>query len=382
MDKLENFQPDTVDQTFPTPEVVLEATERGRAPAAIVPTEETVLASETSKGLTIDGTANLRSIPIEGPSTQNQETKASDQEPQAPTAPIVNIQNPTPQVNVNVVISGKTDIAEKSNTPTPIIEDRVATGGVLTSTVKETIVATEKTVLEKVSDLEKTINAVNSSQESINTILKDSTSVLTSNTQSDKSKSTVSNSEKSTDITTKSIDEMFLSNFASTESTELLRIAESNIAKPETILGKAAGAISEPIKNLGSDVSSEIPNVRSTSLVDSKTVTQLLTPDRTIERSVSKLTRELPESINNLSTSVSSISQPSTTFSNVTNEGARIDQSTSIMAPQPQTVRMSPSDSKSASDQNQSNQNKNEFYLQAIYSALMSGKIRVKIESL
>lgn len=121
--------------------------------------------------------------------------------------------------------------------------------------------------------------------------------------------------------------------------------------------------------------------LKSNKLVESSEVKNLVTPDKTLEKSVTVLSQALPEAVNNLSTSVTSIS-PSTINNNSTvNEGTKIDQSSSTVinrgsaqAPQPDQST-NPNQPQAAQTQN------NEYYLQAIYAALMSGKIKVKLET-
>lgn len=136
-------------------------------------------------------------------------------------------------------------------------------------------------------------------------------------------------------------------------------------------------AKSGAIKNLKDDLAS----VKSGKLADSNSLKQILTPDKTLEKSVTKLTRELPESINNLSSSFSTFSPQSSNITNVTNEGTRIDQSSTVNSTRSERDQMKQSGEAQTASQNQAGFNQNEFYLQAIYAALVSGKIRVKIEN-
>jgi septation ring formation regulator EzrA len=142
----------------------------------------------------------------------------------------------------------------------------------------------------------------------------------------------------------------------------------------ESLVGEAESAKSK--------ISSEVASLKTSKLADSNSVKQLLTPDKTLERNVSKLTKDLPESINNLNSSFSNFSPQSSSTSTVTNEGAKIDQSSTVNSMQPNNRQVSQPETASPQANSQTGMNQSDFYMQAIYAALMSGKIRVKLEQL
>ena len=134
-------------------------------------------------------------------------------------------------------------------------------------------------------------------------------------------------------------------------------------------------------KSANEDSKNSEVNVKSKTLVDSKTVNKMLTPDKTVEKTVAKLGKDLPAAVNNLSTSMTSLNNsPQSSMTTVTNEGNRIDQSTNINNQnQQQRVQETQTQPENKSS-DQALMHQNEFYLQAIYAALMSGKVKVKIE--
>ena len=120
--------------------------------------------------------------------------------------------------------------------------------------------------------------------------------------------------------------------------------------------------------------------VKSKQLIESSTVNRLIQPDNSIERSVTQLTQTLPNAINNLSTIMSSAASTNSSSQSIVNEGTRLDQSTNTIINQNQQSQpqnqLTPETPAAAEQPGQMN----EFYLQAIYMALMSGKVKVKLE--
>lgn len=144
--------------------------------------------------------------------------------------------------------------------------------------------------------------------------------------------------------------------------------------------GEAQTANETPQVNQSTSNSSNL-SVKNNKLIESSEVKNILAPDKTLEKSVSVLSRALPEAVNNLSTSFTSISPNSSTNNSNFTEGTRIDQSTSTVINQ-MTGQQKPQAQTADSNTPDQNQAQNtEYYLQAIYSALMSGKIRVKLET-
>lgn len=122
-------------------------------------------------------------------------------------------------------------------------------------------------------------------------------------------------------------------------------------------------------------------SVKSNKLIESSDVKNLITPDKTLEKSVTMLSRTLPEAVNNLSSSVTSISPSTVNSTSSFTEGSKIDQSSStVINKGGEAPKNQESTNPNRAETDKTNQ-LNEYYLQAIYSALMSGKIKVKLES-
>ena len=128
-------------------------------------------------------------------------------------------------------------------------------------------------------------------------------------------------------------------------------------------------------------VATEDPlRIKSTKLVDSKMVNTMLAPDRTVEKTVQQLSKDLPAAVNSLSTSVTSLGgQQSSVTNNISNAGPSFDQSTNINNPA-QRVASQESTQKASEAAPEQTPNQSHHYLQAIYAALMSGKVKVKLE--
>lgn len=120
-------------------------------------------------------------------------------------------------------------------------------------------------------------------------------------------------------------------------------------------------------------------NVKSNKLVESASVKKLLEPDKTLENSVGKLSKDLPAAVNNLSSSVTSMNPQTSSSSSVTNEGTKIDQSSKTVINQMAGQTNQPEQISQPKNLAQSPQS-SDFYIQGIYAALMSGKIKVKLE--
>lgn len=137
--------------------------------------------------------------------------------------------------------------------------------------------------------------------------------------------------------------------------------------------------------NIEANTSNDVNNdsavyLKNNKIIESTDIKNILEPDRTLEKSVNVLTKTLPEAVNNLSTSFTSISPATTTNSSSFVEGAKIDQSTSTVFNQlaPNQMQQSTTDKIEKSTDNR--HELTEHYLQAIYAMLMSGKIKVKLE--
>lgn len=258
------------------------------------------------------------------------------------------------------IISNSEKITKESITEL-IKESQNNYSEVLTNNIRET-----SNVLSNTTDLVKDINSkVETNKETVKQQLEKMTSITNSSVAAGSSVLEKLTSSKENDSTKESA---FLS---STESSLLKIIKQGETApSPENQPG-----INQSTSNI-SNVS-----LKNNKLVESSEVKNILTPDKTLEKSVSVLSRTLPEAVNNLSTSFTSISPNSSTNNSSFVEGTKIDQSTSTVINQMPNQSKPPMPADEAKKQENNSSQTNEYYLQAIYSALMSGKIRVKLET-
>lgn len=167
---------------------------------------------------------------------------------------------------------------------------------------------------------------------------------------------------------------------SSNESSSFLSSTESSILKMFQT-GSDSSPATEGSQNTQNTSSVNNVSLKNNKLVERSDVKNILTPDRTLEKSVSVLSKTLPEAVNNLSTSVTSISPTSTSNNSSFVEGAKIDQSTSTTINQMPGYQNTNNPSDNTVKPETQNSQTNEYYLQAIYAALMSGKIKVKLET-
>jgi hypothetical protein len=119
--------------------------------------------------------------------------------------------------------------------------------------------------------------------------------------------------------------------------------------------------------------------VKSKNIMEPSAIQKAVSPDRTVEKAVETQTRTLNESLNTLTTNVSNIS-PTTSSSVVNNAGQTVNQTT-VNAERPVVqVPMKSEQDYKPTQPSDSGKPGSDFYLQAIYSAIMSGKIKVKLE--
>jgi hypothetical protein len=267
-----------------------------------------------------------------------------------------------------------------SNTVNKIGESiATATEKEITKVLSESTNSASKTtdVSQKSTDVSQKSTDV--SQKSTNSIIKDGSALLK------ELSSTAETSQKSTIEKVTSPEDLILSSFGSADFKQSLVKEGVKFAGSDNIL-KAANEKKESLvgeaESAKSKISSEVASLKTSKLADSNSVKQLLTPDKTLERNVSKLTKDLPESINNLNSSFSNFSPQSSSTSTITNEGAKIDQSSTVNSMQPNNRQVSQPETASPQANSQTGMNQSDFYMQAIYAALMSGKIRVKLEQL
>lgn len=234
------------------------------------------------------------------------------------------------------------------------------------------------------------VQMVDTSTTKTNDVLKEATSIMSDTTNSIKTssselltkvQSTKENQSKtesnnnSTDLILKGI---LADNKASKAPASTLQSAS------QKILNFANSAITgnsktESETSIDSTTTNPV-SIKNSKLIESKEVKTILAPDKTLEKSVKVLSTALPDAVNNLSTSVTSISPNSTYSNSVVNQGSKIDQSSSMTVNKPElTQPLAPSSTKPEPSKTGDGQ-MNEFYLQAIYAALMSGKVKVKLE--
>jgi hypothetical protein len=119
--------------------------------------------------------------------------------------------------------------------------------------------------------------------------------------------------------------------------------------------------------------------VKSKNIMEPSAIQKAVSPDRTVEKAVETQTRTLNESLNTLTTNVSNIS-PTASSSVVNNAGQTVNQTT-VNAERPVVqVPMKSEQDYKPTQPSDSGKPGSDFYLQAIYSAIMSGKIKVKLE--
>lgn len=369
----------SADQLMPTSVLEAQLVTAARKPE---PVGEQVLLTEVGKLTGSEVGANLKSSPIDTEikiPTQKLEFKSD--------SPTANIPQPTqlnqpPEVIVKVVtvpiekpVQTATNIATSGNIGQTILGQTVTNNSTLINrSAREIMAATEREVIKSSSATANTAKATSeNSKLLVNSILKEGASILSD-------KEPISSFE-STDFS--KLEDSIMAAYLPSDFKKELTSAGVKLGGIDSVLTAAEkvnsgeSAKSGAIKNLKDDLAS----VKSGKLADSNSLKQILTPDKTLEKSVTKLTRELPESINNLSSSFSTFSPQSSNITNVTNEGTRIDQSSTVNSTRSERDQMKQSGEAQTASQNQAGFNQNEFYLQAIYAALVSGKIRVKIEN-
>lgn len=387
------------DSTIPTPATVLDAAINAEKSQSVSATGEEVLLTEVGKPTSGESVANLKSLPIETPVDIPKTPEPKSIETEVRSTPIptvkpdqietikivtvpVEIERPAPlaatvATSGNVVQAAASPISTTNVNSTTINQFGKA---IATATTSEVL----KSVFDSVSSASKNTEISSSAGKNTEISKNSASSIITQG--STLLKELISNketSEKSTIEKATSPEDLILSSFGSADFKEGLIKEGVKFDSADKILSAAnekKEAVSDAINSAKSKVASEVASVKSSKLADSNSVKQLLTPDKTLEKSVSKLTRELPESINNLSSSFSTFSPQSSSTTNVTNEGAKIDQSSTVNSMQSANRQAAQADASAQPATAQSGMNQSEFYMQAIYAALMSGKIRVKIE--
>jgi hypothetical protein len=372
-----------------TPGSILETEINKPVSTSNIPTGETVLSREAVKPAAGESIANLKSLPIENSIEVPKTLEPKSAEAEVKSTPIPTVK-PEPVETVKIIT-----VPIEVERPAPLAATIATSGNVAqaavspisTTNISSTTInqigqalatATEKEITNAISNnTSSTSKNTEVSKNSASSIITQGSTLL-KELISNKETSQKSIIEKAT-----SPEDLILSSFGSADFKEGLIKQGVKFDGADKILSAAnekKEAVSDAVNSAKSKIESEVASVKSSKLADSNSVKQLLTPDKTLEKSVSKLTRELPESINNLSSSFSTFSPQSLSTTNVTNEGAKIDQSSTVNSMQSANRQAAQSDVASQQATTQAGMNQSEFYMQAIYAALMSGKIRVKIE--
>jgi hypothetical protein len=387
--------------TIPTPAIVLEAAINEEKKSTSAATGEEVLLSEVVKPTAGNSAASLKTLPIDTSIDRIPTEKVK-------TEPVETVKVVVVPVQTNGVIQTPASLATSGNTAQ--LEANPVTNTINSQTINQTqsliSSATEKQVLNSViNNLTSSTKMKEGSNNSINSIVNSGLTLMNelksakefsnkpindlisikefSNKSVNDLNSVKSSSDKSVIDRLMSTKDLLFSSFVSPDFKLPMPNQGVNFGEIDSVLaavGKSADSAFDTIDSAKSKLSTELASVKSSKLADSNSVKQLLTPDKTLEKSVSKLTRELPESINNLSSSFSTFSPQSSSTTNVTNEGAKIDQSSTVNSMQPSNRQVVQQDAASQQANSQTGINQSEFYMQAIYAALMSGKIRVKLE--
>lgn len=136
--------------------------------------------------------------------------------------------------------------------------------------------------------------------------------------------------------------------------------------------------LQKELANLTLDEDSTI--FKSNKLADSGAIKKMLSPDKTLELSVGELSKTLPEAVNNLTSSVTSIAPQTSSSNTINNEGTKIDQSSNTQINQTPSQIAKNQEMDQAKVENSTNSQLTEHYMQAIYQALVSGKVKVRMD--
>lgn len=335
-----------------TLERILETAIDGPLSKQGLPNISKLLESESSKVSSFGLESNIKSQPIQ----LGEPTK-----PEAPVFNIPEIKVPTPIVVLSQSespVSGSSPISILQQTVNSLMPSGLANNSSVTSSETDTRNSLTNLLVNLYNE---TTNTVNRSRDSVESFVGGTTQNLINST-SLTAKSIMDSAVNSINNTANSVNNSIGGQLRSTES-----ISASLLKVPQL-----------DTENKVTDRTSE-SFVKTNSIVDTNTVKRILEPDRTLERNVGQLTKVLPETINNLSTTVSSMSPSTSSSSTVMNEGNKIDQSTNTTIVKPETglSQQSAQRPMSGNPQNQVDQS---FYMEAIYQALMSGKVKVSLK--
>ncbi len=366
---------------------VLEAAIEKPVAKTVIPSGAAVIAAEAAKNpLSLSSALSIKSNQINqpGPEAEKATTgkvieSAVTSQP-AVTGPVTNVTNTT--IN-NISNTNSTDNSSKVSNAKSVDNSNVnATAG-------------ESKILEKVS------NQLTENSENTTKVISKSSEIVKNQSAVLEKVSNTANSIKESSST---------NNVTKIDYKELTKALET--PKPDANKGDAAAtAVKSPLskimdfakdfagatgqtESLGFNLDSkdkkstskpDAPTsnnvtVKSNKMVESNSVKQILAPDKTLQNTVTELTKTLPEAVNNLSTSVTSINPQNSSVSSVNNEGNQIYQNSNTTINQPAQLSQVPSTETPGANKMEMPHANNDFYLQAIYSALMSGKVKVKLE--
>lgn len=368
------------DLSVVTPSNILENEIDKLSTANTIPTSQTVLSKEADKvSPNLTATANIKPSMIEQPSPTVAESLTNSTTSTNPAAieikPIEVLVKPTDATSGKVTVAemDKGQVAPSGATTVnnttianslPTNPATIASNSSVTSS--NLLIDSSKNIMDSIKSLSTTLNK----NDSINSIVNNS-----SLKKNDSINTVVNNSsllESINSLTKKSLTDVTNNSAKSKAESSNLSTLENSILS--TINGPSAAADS----SLDS-VTNNLTQVKSSKLVESSNVKKILTPDKTLEKSVTSLSKSLPEAVNNLSNSVTSISPQTTSSTSVMNEGTKIDQSSRTTINNPNSGGMSKPESADSKQPAIAPGINNDYYLQAIYSALMSGKIKVTL---
>lgn len=341
-----------------------------------VPIGDSILEGEISKTVNTQPNTSVKSALIENPSPVVAGTDDKSIEPVKPTIielkPIEVLIKPTDATSGKVttaeIAKGQPESVSSTTVNNTSITNSLPTNSATvasnsSATSSNLLIDSSRNIMESIRSLSKNLNK------------NDSTVNNSSLNKTDLTNSVVNNSnllESATSLTKNSLIDVANNSTKSKADSSNLSTLESSILS--TLNGPSAVA-DNPIDS----VTNNLTQVKSSKLVESSNVKKILAPDKTLEKSVTSLSKSLPEAVNNLSNSVTSISPQTNSSTSVMTEGTKIDQSSRTTINNPSSGNMSSTDSTDAKQQAIAPGINNDYYLQAIYSALMSGKIKVTL---
>lgn len=375
-----------------TPASILETAIAKSPNSGKVPTGETVLSKEAAKpSSNAAATTNIKPARIEQPASPKSEDTAkltspdqtsaiaatSGKVPAIASAPAVQAQVQAPSITNTTINNNITNAkSESANNSNSVVNKNVLTN----KSKSEKNTSSTSSISEKNKNLT-TVPTDPAATKLLETLMGIPQSATKNEVSTLNQKST---NLSSVNKTNESINSKLLSNVLkstvdskSSTSTKEDKEAKANQAILNTLMGIPNTPESTEVNKTDISKTDNSVNVKSTNLVSN--VKKMLEPDKTLEKSVGKLSKDLPAAVNNLSSSVTSMNPQTNTSSAVTNEGTKIDQSSKTTINQ-NSGQTGPQEQTSRPQEMAQLPQSSDFYLQGIYSALMSGKIKVKLE--